>query len=108
MAACGSSSTTSTAPATLPRCGVTIGVDGAERPGNWRDRHLAMTTARECAWTASSNAPWLTLRGTPSGQGDGVVEYVAVATSDPDGCGVRVIELNDQRANVTQSRGRVR
>jgi hypothetical protein len=65
---------------------------------------LAVTTARECAWTASSNAAWLTLRGASNGQGDGSVEYVAAANTDP-ASRLAVIELNDQRANVTQAAG---
>jgi hypothetical protein len=65
---------------------------------------LAVTTARECAWTASSNAGWLTLRGASNGQGDGSVEYVAAANTDP-ASRLAVIELNDQRANVTQAAG---
>jgi Putative binding domain, N-terminal len=101
-AACGSSSTTSTAPATVARCGVTLGATDLNVPAAGGSGTLAITTARECAWTASSNAAWLTIRGTSSGQGDGSVDYVASANADP-ATRRAVIELNDQRANVTQA-----
>ena len=63
---------------------------------------VAVSTNRECAWTANSTASWLTISGTASGQGDGNVEYVAAANSDPTSRR-GVIELNDQRANITQA-----
>jgi hypothetical protein len=61
-----------------------------------------VSTNRECAWTANSTASWLTINGTASGQGDGNVEYVAAANGDPTSRR-GVIELNDQRANITQA-----
>jgi hypothetical protein len=105
-AACGSSTTTSTstAPATVSRCGVTIGATDLTVPSSGGSGTLAVTTARECAWTASSNAAWLTIRGASNGQGDGSVEYVAAENTDP-ATRRAVIELNDKRANVTQAAG---
>jgi hypothetical protein len=101
-AACGSSSSTSTAPATVPRCGVTVSATELSVPASGGSGTVAITTARECAWTANSTAAWLTIRGASSGQGDGSVEYVASVNADPT-TRRGVIELNDQRANVTQA-----
>ena len=101
-AACGSSSTTSTAPATVPRCGVTLATTDLNVPASGGTGRIGVTTARECAWTANSNAPWLTVNGPSSGQGDGSIEYLAASNSDP-ATRRGVIELNDQKANVTQA-----
>jgi Putative binding domain, N-terminal/Viral BACON domain len=100
--ACGTSSTTSTAPSTVPRCGVSLGETELSVPASGGSGTINITTARECAWTANSTASWLTFRGSSSGQGDGKVEYVASANGDPSSRR-GVIELNDQRANVTQA-----
>jgi hypothetical protein len=41
-----------------------------------------VTTAAGCAWTAASNASWLTVTSGASGSGNGTVSYsVAVNTS---------------------------
>ena len=101
-AACGTSSTTSTAPSTVPRCSVSLGESDLSVPASGGGGTIAITTARECAWTANSTAAWLTFRGPSSGQGDGKVDYVAAANSDPASRRA-VIELNDQHANVTQA-----
>jgi len=101
-AACGSSSTTSTAPATVPRCGVTLATTELTVPAAGGTGRLAITTARECAWTASSNAGWLAVSGPSSGQGDGSIDYTVASNSDAT-TRRGVIELNDQKANVTQA-----
>ena len=101
-AGCGSSSTISTAPGSLPRCAVAVGTAEVSVPASGGTGIVAITTARECAWTASSTAAWLSIRGTSSGQGDGQVEFVAAANSEP-ATRRGAIELNDQRANVTQA-----
>jgi hypothetical protein len=101
-AACGSSSTTSTAPSTVPRCSVSIAQTDLTVPASGGSGTIDITTARECAWTANSNAPWLTFRGLATGQGDGKVDYVAAANSDP-ATRRGVIELNDKQATVTQA-----
>jgi hypothetical protein len=86
----------------VPRCGVSIGETELTVPASGGGGTINITTARECAWTANSSASWLTFRGASSGQGDGKVDYVAAANSDP---AMRrgVIELNDQHANITQA-----
>ena len=65
---------------------------------------VAVTAARECAWTASSENPWLTIKAGGSGQGDGTVQFEAVANPDPV---VRrgAILANNQRAEVMQAAG---
>jgi hypothetical protein len=101
-AGCGSSTSTATAPATIPRCGVTIGPGDPNLPADGGSGQITVTTARECAWTAASDSTWLTIKGSPSGQGDGSVEYVAAANPDPV-TRRAAINLNTQRAEFTQA-----
>ena len=60
-----------------------------------------MTAGRECAWSVTSTAPWITPAPPGSGQGDGIVNYVVAANPNSD---VRRGELvvGDQRVQVTQ------
>ena len=103
-AACGSSTSTVTSPSTIERCGVTLGAIGATIPAEGGSGRLTVTTARECAWSAASEASWLSLVGPASGQGDGAVEYVAALNTDPV---VRraAIVANSHRAEITQAAG---
>jgi hypothetical protein len=63
-----------------------------------------VTTARECAWTASSENPWLTIKAGGSGQGDGTVQFEAVANPDPVERRGAIL-ANNQRADVMQTAG---
>ena len=101
-AGCGSSSTTATAPATVPRCGVTLAVTDLSVPASGGTGRIGVSAARECAWTASSSVSWVTVTGPASGQGDGAIEYSVGPNSDAT-TRRGVIELNDQRANLTQA-----
>jgi hypothetical protein len=101
-AGCGSSTSTSTAPSTVPRCSVSLPSTEFSAPASGGQGTVAISTNRECAWTANSTAPWLTISGAAVGQGDGRVDYVAAQNSDPTSRR-GVIELNDQRATVTQA-----
>jgi hypothetical protein len=63
-----------------------------------------VTTARECAWTASSENGWLSIKAGVNGQGDGAVQFEAASNPDP---AVRrgAIVLNNQRAEISQAAG---
>lgn len=103
-AACGSSTTTVTAPSTISRCAVTLRASNPALPASGGSGEIAVTTARECAWSAVSEAAWLAVVGPSSGQGDGTVVYRAAENADPV---VRraAIVLNDQRAEISQAAG---
>ena len=104
LAACGSSTSTATSPATVPRCGVTIPTTDLNVPATGGSGRLAINTARECTWTTTTTAGWLSIKGEASGQGDGSVEYVAAPNPDPT-TRKASIEVNNQRADVTQAAG---
>jgi hypothetical protein len=42
---------------------------------------VSVTTSPGCAWTAVSNAPWITITGGASGSGSGVMSYTVSATT---------------------------
>lgn len=102
---CGSSATTSvTSPAPVSKCGVSVAAPGAPVPARGGSGEVAVTTARECAWSAASESGWLTIKAGASGQGDGTVQFEAGSNPDP---ALRrgSIVLNNQRAEIMQAAG---
>ncbi len=102
---CGGSAATSvTAPSSLNRCAISMkGID-APLPAEGGSATIAVTAARECAWSASVEGSWLTIKTGANGQGDGVVEFNAMANPDPQ---MRrgAINANGQRSEIAQSAG---
>jgi hypothetical protein len=64
----GSSSTTSVAPSSIDRCGVSLSGGSSTVPAGGGNGTLTITVDRECAWTARSESPWISLA---SAQGQG-------------------------------------
>ena len=97
---CGSSATTSTSPTSLTRCAVSANGAG-QVPAQGGTGSVSVSAARECAWRASVEGSWLSIRNGATGQGDGAVEFSAVANPDP---AVRrgAIVLNEQKIDVVQ------
>lgn len=100
IAGCGSSTSTVVSPSST-RCGVTVG-GGASIPAGGGTGTVTVTTARECQWTASSDAPWLTIMSTPSGQGDGTVQYSAASNPAPATRRGNIV-VGESRAELTQA-----
>lgn len=84
VAACGSSGQTSVNPAApgAARCQPSLG----SAPPNFAPAGgtgtLAVSVARECQWSANSNASWIVLTAR-EGQGDGSVAYRVTENVDP-------------------------
>jgi hypothetical protein len=102
VSACGSSSTVTTpnAPSTV-RCPVTVATTTSAVPSSGGSGTIAVTTARECVWSATSEVPWITLSGNHEGQGDGTIPYTIAANPDPANRR-GTVAVNGQRAEVTQ------
>ena len=100
---CGSSSSTVTSPTTLTRCAVTL-TGSSSVPASGGGGTVNVSAARECAWTAGVEGPWLTIRSGASGQGAGLVEFAAAANPDP---AVRrgAVVLNGERLEISQAAG---
>ena len=105
--ACGTDSTTSVNAPSGPRCSVTATAEPAAVGAPGGSGAIVVTTNRECAWEARSEADWLSIGQAATGQGDGRVPFAAAGNalvSERRG----VIVVNDRRVEITQGRGAVR
>src|SRR6187397_614114 len=75
--------TPSPSPSPTPtNCAFTVGDGpGAAVAGAGSEFTVAITTTDACAWTATSNAPFITLKGAGSGAGSGAVTFVVAANA---------------------------
>ncbi len=101
--ACGSSATTSvtaTAP-TNSRCQATLTTSSSTFGSGGGTGSVSVSVARECAWTAASQAAWIQISSATTGQGDGSVSFKVAANADPmERRGA--LGVADQIASVTQ------
>jgi hypothetical protein len=84
-AACGNDASTSmnvTAPAGT-RCQATVSNPSSSFPSSGGTGTVNVTVARECAWTAASQSPFVTITAGQEGQGDGSVTYRVAENADP-------------------------
>jgi hypothetical protein len=101
---CGSSATTSVSTVAGPsttRCQITASNSSSSFGAAGGTGTIAVTVARECAWTASTQATWIQLTSAASGQGDGSVTYKVTANADPV-TRRGAIAINDQSTEVNQ------
>ena len=104
LSACGSSSSTSTAPTPITRCGITLNTVEASVPATGGSGAVSVNATRDCVWSASVEGAWLSIRSGGNGQGEGTVEFNAAANPDPQSRTGAVI-VNGSRAQITQSAG---
>jgi hypothetical protein len=102
VAACGSTSSESVTGPSEPKCSVSltgpaesIGAGGG--PGT-----VVVSTQPECAWTATSEASWITELAPAQGQGDGQVQFQAGPNPNATARS-GAININGQRAVVQQA-----
>jgi hypothetical protein len=58
-------------------CAFSISPESAAVPASGGGGTVTVATSAGCAWTASSNAPWLSLSGASSGNGPGQISFQA-------------------------------
>jgi len=104
LAACGSSGTTSTTPTALTKCAVAFDPSASTLPAAGGTGSVAVTTERECQWTASSDSSWLSITSGSSGQGPGTIQFMTAANVDPVARTGALI-VNDGRVQVTEAAG---
>jgi all-beta uncharacterized protein/BACON domain-containing protein len=80
-AACGSSTQSVTSPSTV-KCAVNAAANPASFPAAGGNGTLAVTTNRECQWSASASGGWIQL-GSTSGQGEANVSFTVSSNADP-------------------------
>jgi hypothetical protein len=101
LAACGASSSTSVTAPTTSRCAVSAQTAQKTIAAAGGTGSVSVDTARECQWSATADAPWLSIMSGGSGQGAGSLTFSAAANASVT---MRVgrINVNDQHVEVTQ------
>jgi hypothetical protein len=100
-AACQSSSTTVTGPSGM-KCAMTLPSTVPTIAANGGTGSVAITIAAECVWSASSASEWISITSTPSGQGNGTVNFAA--TGNPTALVRRgTLVIGERRVELTQT-----
>ena len=99
--ACGSSSTTVVSPSDSDRCTVTVAATTTTVGATGGSGSVTINTARECQWTATADAAWLTLPSGASGQGPNTISYEAAANATSASRRAS-ISVNGQRVEILQ------
>ena len=82
-------------------CNYTIAPTTQAFPVNGDLGSLTVTSASGCAWTATSNVPWVTITAGNSGAGNGSVNFTVAANTGPDRAGTLFVA--GQTFTVTQA-----
>jgi hypothetical protein len=72
-------------------CTFAISPDTRSVPASGGDGTVSVTSGAACAWTAASNATWLTIASGATGSGNGSVSFKVAATSGPARSGTLTI-----------------
>ncbi len=99
-AACGSSSTSLVAP-TAQKCQISVnGFTGAFGPSGGSGS-ATIDAARECSWSASTQASWISLGSPAEGTGTGTLRYSVLANPAPRARS-GALDVNGQQLTVSQ------
>jgi Viral BACON domain/Putative binding domain, N-terminal len=97
---CGNSTNVNVAGPSITRCGVSISGSSSPAPAAGGTGTLTVSTARECAWSARSEASWISLSNT-QGQGPASLGYSILP--NPDGTLRRgSVAVEDQHVEIAQ------
>ena len=99
--ACGSTSSSTSVGPTPTRCAVAVTSSPATFPPAGGSGNLVISAARECSWSASTQASWIALGQPAQGQGDGAVRY-SVAPNPQGVPRSGMLTVGSQSAQVTQ------
>jgi Viral BACON domain/Putative binding domain, N-terminal len=98
--ACGGTTTEQVIGPTASRCQIATTAPPPAVPASGSQVSLNVTAARDCTWTATSEAPWVTV--TPaSGQGSALVA-IAVAPNALGSSRSSAVAINDTRVAIDQ------
>ena len=86
---------------TQERCGISLSTTSSTIGAAGGSGSLTVTTARECQWSATSDAGWLSLTSENSGQGTGSVSY-SVAPNPATTVRRGGIVVSGERVEITQ------
>jgi len=79
----GQSFTITQAGAPAPACTYVLNATGRTFEAAGGSGGVDMRAPAGCAWTAQSNAPWLTITGGAAGNGNGTISFAVAANPDP-------------------------
>src|SRR6187549_3316328 len=100
VTACGNSTNVNVAGPSIAKCGVSISGSSSPAPATGGSGTLTVTTARECAWSARSEASWIALSST-DGQGPASLGYSILP--NPNSTLRRgAVAVADQRVEIAQ------
>lgn len=97
--ACGGATSEQLIGPTGSRCQIGLAPPPAV-PASGSDVSVAVTAARDCTWTAASDAPWIAVNPA-SGQGSGTVAVTVAANARPSPRSASVA-VNDSRVTIAQ------
>jgi len=99
-AGCGGTSTEQVIGPTASRCQITLPSPPAALPASGSSVSLNVSAARDCTWTAASDAQWVTVTPT-SGQGNGAVSITVAPNVQPSARSASVA-VNEASVTVSQ------
>lgn len=102
VAACGSSSTQSTAPTSLERCAVGLSSSTPQVSATGGQGTITLTVNRECSWTAQSGVEWIAFTSPTSGQGSATLAFT-VAPNPVVTPRQAALGVNEGRVDVRQA-----
>src|SRR5919197_1823386 len=103
IAACESASTSVTGPSGN-KCAITVKNNTSALPPSGGTGSITVSTSRDCAWSASTDASWIAL-GATKGQGSATVSYAAAV--NPRGTPRRAgVVIAEQTLEIAQAAGR--
>jgi len=100
-AACGGTTTEEIVGPEAVRCQISVTAPPQTLPHDSASVPLAVTTTRDCTWTASTDASWVQINPT-SGQGNGAVT-AAVAANTQTRSRTGTIAINDTTVSISQA-----
>jgi len=98
--ACGSTSETTSGP-TAVKCSVDVRVPSTGFSAAGGSGTVQIATARECVWSASADAGWLSIAAPAAGRGDATLAFTVAANTTPSARGAH-IGINDRQVEVSQ------
>ncbi len=98
----GQTLTLTQAPQTVPACDFTLSTTTQSVPAGGLSSTVTVTASGGCAWTAASNAAWLTVTSGASGTGTGTAAVSAAANTSPSPR-VGTVTIAGQTLTVTQA-----
>src|SRR4029079_4745876 len=72
-------------------CRYTLAPDSASVPAGGGRVPVTVAAGSGCAWTASSNDPWITIASATPSSGNGTVQLTVAATTGPNRSGTATI-----------------